>query len=167
MNRGRHGPIPGTALKLPPARRGAVSEVPEPRTAPRAPRGLGAAGRSAWRAVMTWTPLLLPDLDAVTVERFATLVDERVAVSAELARGVLLEEVIVDPRGGVAGTRLVANPAAAMLRSIDKELDALADRLAIVPAARARIGVSLTTAEKQAVEVQTLLDRRFRPVEER
>ena len=107
---------------------------------------------------MTWAPLLLPDLDAVTVERFASMLDERVAVSAELARGVLLEEPIVSPTGKVVGTRVVANPAVAMLRQIDRELDQLADRLAVVPSARARIGVSLTTAEKQAVEVQNLLD---------
>ena len=138
--RGSRGPIPGTAHKLPAARRSAVSEVPEPRTPPPAPKGLGAPGARAWQAVMAWTPLLLPELDAVSAERFCSLVDERATISAELARGVVLEEPIVTPKGDVVGTRVVANPAAAMLRQIDKALDALADRLGLVPAARSPHG---------------------------
>ncbi len=89
---------------------------------------------------MAHGPMLLPKLDVVTVERFCRLVDERAAIAAELARGVLLEEVIPDPRGGIAGTRVVLNPAVAALRQADKALDAMVDRLALVPAARARLG---------------------------
>ncbi len=114
---------------------------------------------------MAWTPLLLPELDAVSAERFCSLVDERATVAAELTRGVVLTEPIVSPKAEVVGTRVVANPAAAMLRQIDKALDALADRLGLVPAARSRMGVQLTTAERQALEVANLLDARFKPIE--
>ena len=83
-------------------------------------------------------------------------------VSVEMNRGVLLEEPIVSPSGKVVGTRVVPNPAAAMLRALDKQLDALCDRLGLVPAARARLGLTLTTAERQAAEVSNLLGARFK-----
>jgi len=161
------GPVAGSLHALPTPRRPSVSEVPETRTAPPAPKGLGAPGRAAWTAITTHAPLLLIGLDAVTVERFAQLVDERAAVLVELGRGVLLEEPIISPTGKVCGTRVVANPAAAMLRGLDKQLDALCDRLALVPSARARLGLTLTSAEKQAIEVRDLLQGRFKNGEPR
>ncbi len=166
MTQGRRGPIAGTLHKLPAARRPGVSEVPQARKAPRTPAGLGESGEAAWKVIMRWSPLLMPELDAVSAERFCSLVDERATVAAELARGPLLTEPIVTPKGDVVGTRVVANPAAAMLRQIDKALDALADRLGLVPAARSRMGLQLTTAERQALEVANLLDARFKPVGE-
>ena len=74
----------------------------------------------------------------------------------------MLEEPIVSPSGKVVGTRVVLNPASAALRALDEALDALADRLGLVPAARARLGLTLTTAEQHALEVADLLDGRFR-----
>ncbi len=103
-------------------------------------------------------PLTLPALDAVSVERFCELVEERqVVLTAWHEHGPVVTEVIVDPKGGVAGTRLVANPAAGMLRALDRQLDSLSDRLALTPAARARLGLIMTTAERQAVEVERVL----------
>jgi hypothetical protein len=110
---------------------------------------------------MAHGPLLLPDLDGIQVHRLAQLCDERDATMGELDRGVLLEEPLVDPRGGIVGMKVVPNPAAAMLRALDKELDALADRLGLVPAARARLGLTLTSAERQAAELHQLMDSRF------
>ena len=156
------GPITGTVHALPVRRQPTVSEVPEPRRAPPPPKGLRAPGKAAWRAVQSHAPLLLPALDGVTVERFCALVDERAAAATELARGHLCEEPIVTPTGQVVGTRLVANPVAAILRQLDKQLDSLCDRLGLVPAARARLGLTLTTAEKQAIEVRDLLEGRFK-----
>ena len=53
-----------------------------------------------------------------------------------------------------------------MLRALDKQLDALCDRLGLVPAARARLGLTLTSAEKQRAEVQALLEGRFKGEQE-
>ncbi len=156
------GPITGTLHTLPVRTRSEPSEVPETRTPPPAPDGLEDPGKAAWVAVMSGAPLLLPDLDAVTVERFCRVVDERTTVAVELNRGVLLEEPIVSPSGQVVGTRVVPNPAAAMLRSLDKQLDALCDRLGLVPAARARLGLTLTSAEKQRAEVNALMGNKFK-----
>jgi phage terminase small subunit len=111
---------------------------------------------------MAAAPLLLPDLDAIAVTRFAELVDEREAIRAELSRGYLLIEPIVSPIGEVVGERVVLNPAVPALRQLDRQLDALADRLAIVPAARAKLGLTLTTAERQAAEVDAVLANRYR-----
>jgi phage terminase small subunit len=116
---------------------------------------------------MSFGPLHVPDLDRLTVERFAQLVDERAGVQAELERGFVLEEPLVTPTGAVAGVRHVPNPAASMLCGIDKELTALSDRLGLTPAARAKLGLTMSSAEKQALEVGSLLDARFRKVETR
>jgi len=142
--------------------RGEAEAQPEARKAPPAPKGLATTGKEAWRTVMAHAPLLAPELDALSVERFCSLLDERDRTAAELARGVLLAEPIISPTGRVEGERLVANPASAMLRSIDKALDALADRLALVPSARAKLGLTLTSAERQALDVRAVLDGRYR-----
>ena len=171
---GRRGPIPGVAAAravLPMAARrlempetvpnGADSSEIDPRPVPRTPAGLGKAGRATWRAAHEGMPVRIT-VDSLTVERLARLVDEREMVAAELALGVLLEEPIVSPSGQVVGTRRVANPAAAMLRQIDRALDALVDRLALVPAARARLGLVMSTAERNVVETDALLAAKWR-----
>ena len=156
------GPLAGNVHKLPARRRAVSPDIAPTREAPPAPQGLGTVGEAAWVAVMTHAPMLLPNLDATTVRRFCDLIDERAALRTELERGVILEKPVVSPRGDVVGTELYANPVVAMLRAVDKELDALCDRLALVPAARARLGLELTTAERQAAEVSTLLSGRFK-----
>jgi hypothetical protein len=110
---------------------------------------------------MAGAPLLLPDLDAVTVARFAGLCDERAALVGELARGYTLTEPIVSPTGKVVGTRVVLNPALAALRQLDKALDGLADRLGLVPSARARLGLTITTAERAALDVESVLASKY------
>jgi len=143
------GPNPGALHALPKGgRRLASPDLAQTREPPEAPKGLGQEGTDARSIVMANAPLLLPALDALTVARLADLVDERGSARAELdRRGILLEEPIVSPTGKVVGTRVVPNPAVAMLRQLDRELDALADRLGLVPAARARLGLTLTTLD--------------------
>lgn len=161
--RGRRGPLQGATHALPvvPRHATAAEELPD-RPVPRAPSHLATEGKRAWRAVMRSAPLLLPTLDVVAVTRFCEVVDERARLRAELERGVLLEEPIVSPKGDVVGTRVVANPALGELRAIDRQLDQLSDRLGLVPAARARLGLTLTTAERQAAEVDAVLAGRYR-----
>lgn len=158
------GPRRGTLHRLPTVGRpsGRPVEMVEARKAPPVPRSLGSAGRKAWRAVFALAPLLLPDLDAVTITRFCSLVDERELVRAEMARGVLLDEPLISPKGEIVGSKVVPNPAFGLLRSIDKQLDALVDRLGLVPSARARLGLTMTTAERQAVEVDRILGSKWR-----
>ena len=161
------GPITGNVHRLPVRTRPVATEAAPSRKPPPAPKGLGASGRAAWKAVMGSAPLLLPDLDAVTVARFCQIMDERAVLLAELVtRGPLLEEPIVSPTGKVVGVRTVINPASTALRATDKALDALADRLALVPSARARLGLTLSTVEKQRLEVGTLLAARFKDDDE-
>lgn len=111
---------------------------------------------------MATMPLAVPELDGLSVERFCRLVEERVRVQAAFDElGPLLVEPIVSPKGDVVGERQVPNPAGAMLRALDRELDALSDRLALTPAARARVGLTLTSAERQAAEVARVLAGKF------
>jgi Phage terminase, small subunit len=111
---------------------------------------------------MRSAPLLLAGVDDIAVERLCRLLDEAELTRAELARGIVLEEPIVSPTGQVVGTRVVANPAAGLLRQLDRQIDALADRLGLVPMARARLGLVLTTAERQALEVDSVLAAKYR-----
>ena len=144
---------------LPPA---TAQQGADSRPFPRPPADLGPAGRKAWRAVMRHAPVLLPDLDALTLHRLCSLVDERELVRAELERGFLLAEPIVTPTGRVVGERLVANPAAAMLGQIDRRMDELSAALALTPRARGQLGLVLTAAERGAVELQNLLVSKYR-----
>jgi len=159
---GRRGPQPGSIRYLAPMPRHVHGEELPNRPVPRAPSGLGTDGRKAWRAVMRHAPLLQPELDVVTVERFSRMVDERAALAGELGRGYLLEEPIVSPTGKVVGERVVANPALSELRRLDKALDDLADRLGLVPAARAKLGLTFTTAERQVAEIDAVLSGMYR-----
>lgn len=157
---GRRGPLRGSAHRLPTAggRVRPPAEVVEASKPPPVPRHLGPAARKVWRTVMATMPLSLPELDALSVSRFAELVEERDQVMAAWREhGPLLEEPIVSPKGDVVGTRYVPNPAAQMLRQLDRQLDALADRLALTPAARGRLGLVLTSAERQAAEVDRVM----------
>ena len=132
------------------------------RTIPAVPTHLGAAGRAAWRSTMRGAPLLEVELDLPAVQRFAELVDERVTVREELKRGVLLEEPIVSPTGRIVGTRIVPNPAVSMLRALDRQLADLSRDLGLVPAARVKLGFSLTAAQLQAAEVEAILAGKYR-----
>lgn len=161
--RGSRGPISGGVHSLPrPSRVLATAErAPEPREVPAPPDDLGPDGLGAWGVVMAHAPLLLPELDAVTVARFCRLVDERAQLAGELRRGVTLEEAIADPRGGVLATRVVLNPAIPALRAVDKALDSLSAQLGLAPTPRARLGLTLTSAEKQAAQASAIIDAKF------
>lgn len=145
-------------LDLPVIARPGVQQEAVPGPIPRPPRHLGPAGRRAWRAVMAHAPLLAPGLDVLSVRRLAELVDERETLADEVrTRGVLLDEAVVDPKGGVAAYRVVPNPALAALRAADRALDALSASLAITPKARADLGLVLTQAERSALELREVL----------
>jgi P27 family predicted phage terminase small subunit len=109
-------------------------------------------------------PVLNPRLDAHEVCRYCDAAEDAARARAEVdQRGLVFEEVIPDPRGGVAGSRVVLNPAEAALRRADKVLTELGDRLGLTPAARARLGLVINAAELAGVEAERILGSMFRP----
>ena len=161
---GTRGPKSGSLHALPAkSPRTPIEAAQATRKVPPVPRDLGTAGKRTWRAVMAHAPLLLVELDGLAVHRLCQLADERETAAAELSsKGYLLAEPIVSPTGKVVGERAVLNPAVPALRALDKELDALSDRLGIVPAARARLGLTFTTVELQRLEVDRVLGSRWK-----
>jgi P27 family predicted phage terminase small subunit len=108
-------------------------------------------------------PVLSPVIDAYEVGRYCSAVEDAARARAELdKRGLVLEEVIPDPRGGVAGHRVVVNPAEAALRRADRLLTDLSDRLGLTPAARARLGLTINAAELAGAEADRILGSMFR-----
>jgi P27 family predicted phage terminase small subunit len=137
-------------------------EVVTARQAPEAPGHLGPKGQQAWHAVMSWLPLMVEDLDALSVERLAELADQRAALADRLAAdGPLLSEPIVTPRGDVVGQRLVPHPALAALRAIDRASDEISDRLGLTPAARKRLDITLTSADRMRLEAEAVMTSMF------
>jgi phage terminase small subunit len=119
---------------------------------------------AVWTAIHASMPLLRADLDATTVVRYADAVEDQIRCRLEIVRnGLLLSEPIVTPRGDVVGTRLVLNPAEAALRRADAVLDRLAGHLGLSPAARARLGLTISQAELAVVEADRVLAAMFRP----
>lgn len=161
-SKGRRGPTKGSVRYLMPRPSVDVVEATDNRRVPRAPSHLGPEGRAAWRAIMRQAPRLVPELDRLAVQRFGELADERVALRAELEKGYTLTEPIVAPTGAVVGDRTVLNPAVTALRQLDRQLDALMDRLGLSPAARAKLGLTLTSAERQQLEVDAVLRGAFK-----
>jgi P27 family predicted phage terminase small subunit len=137
-------------------------EVVTARPAPEAPAHLGPKGQQAWLAVMSWLPLMVEDLDALSVERLAELADQRQALSERLTKdGPLLSEPIVTPRGDVVGERLVPHPALAALRAIDRASDEISDRLGLTPAARKKLEITLTSADRMRLEAEAVMTSMF------
>lgn len=123
---------------------------------PRAPRGLKAPGRSAWR--LAWSEgSWLTDADRQMVERLARLVDELAAFRAALdEHGPVVKEPVVTPRGEVVGEKLVANPAVKQLHDGGVELAGVTAALGLSPASRARLG--LKTAARPRRGARTVPD---------
>jgi P27 family predicted phage terminase small subunit len=124
--------------------------------APPVPADLGAPGAAIWRKAWTAAPWLNPELDDQAVLRFVRLVLERQTYTEALAElGPLVEIPVVTPTGAVVGTKYEPNPAEAMLRRADKALDALTDRLGLVPLSRGRLGLAALDATDRAERILT------------
>jgi len=160
---GKRGPITGAKRVLT-----AVPSVPAVTfSAPDPPEDLGRVGAAIWRAIWPAMPVLNPVIDAYEVGRYCSAAEDAARARAELGkRGLVLEEVIPDPRGGVAGHRVVVNPAEAALRRADRLLTDLSDRLGLTPAARARLGLTINAAELAGAEADRILGSMFRGAEE-
>jgi P27 family predicted phage terminase small subunit len=115
------------------------------------PAALGDVGRDAWNELRPLIPGFNRHLDTPALTRFCELLDERASYRAALAEhGALLPEPVITPKGETVGTRLVANPAEAMLRRVDKALDVLTVQLALSPASRVRLGLNLARGGETA-----------------
>lgn len=162
---GRRGPLPGAAHRLPVLRRtvtdAAAESVPD-RKPPRAPAHLGKQGRAAWKALHARLPLYVEALDTPTIDRFCRLLDERAAWARVLdERGYIVTEPVVAPTGAVVGERVLPNPASKELRRIDRAIDSVSAALGVTPAARSRLGLELTTAERAAIDVDRVLAKKY------
>jgi P27 family predicted phage terminase small subunit len=127
---------------------------------PPAPENLGELGRQVWLDVWEGLPpsVLEAQADYLTVARLCEAAEDRAAARAAVVElGPLLEEPIVTPRGDVVGIRKVANPAAEMIRKLDRVIDAGSDRLGLSPAARARLGLTISRARLANADAATLL----------
>jgi hypothetical protein len=92
------------------------------------------------------------------VEHLARLHDDVALYRTALTeRGALLEEPIVSPTGDVVGTRLVANPAEAMLRRALKAILEVQTALGLTPMAKARLGLNLVETEQKMTVLDKLL----------
>jgi len=134
--------------------------VAQPDPPPPPPTSLGELGRAAWLDVWEGLPVGVLDAkaDYLTVARLCEAADDREAARAAVVElGPLLDEPIVTPKGDVVGTRKVANPAAEMVRKLDKVIDDASDRLGLSPAARARLGLTISRARLAQADAATLL----------
>jgi P27 family predicted phage terminase small subunit len=137
----------------------------QPAQPPATPEGLSDAGAAVWRDVWGAAVLdgvLSAELDAPAVERYCSLLDERTRWAAQLDQhGPLLERPVQSARGELLGMELYANPAVKELRSIDRALDQLSDRLAGSPAARARLGLVLNSARQNQANAERIISAKF------
>lgn len=131
---------------------------------PAVPEHLGVVGSAIWAAIWPALPILSPSLDGHSVLRYCEAAEDASKARAEVeARGLVLDEPIPDPRGGVVGYRAVLNPAEAALRRADKVVTELADRLGLSPASRARLGLVISQTELAAAEANRILNGMFIP----
>lgn len=144
---GSRGPVPrrdsrrnrrsGASLSLVSERPGRLPVVPD---------GLGGAGEAAWREA--WSCEWALTSDARAIEHLARLEDERAALLDEIGSDLLLEKVLVSPRGDVVGSERYANPLLRELRRLDSPIQTLRDRLGLSPMARARLGQAVVAIRK-------------------
>ncbi|MCW3048856.1 MAG: Phage terminase, small subunit [Solirubrobacterales bacterium] len=82
----------------------------------------------------------VPEADRYAIQRFCDLLDERAELRAVLdVDGPILREPVVSPTGAVVGERVVAHPALAALRAIDRAIEAVSASLGLSPAARRKM----------------------------
>jgi len=111
-----------------------------PAPAPRAPTGLGRAGKAAWRNTWQALPTLDPERDRQIVTELAHLADNLETYRAALeAHGAVVSEAICSPRGGIVGYRLVANPASAQIKNALAASMLIYAALGLSPQSRARL----------------------------
>lgn len=154
----------GRAPRRPRASRPAMEVFAPDRPAPEPPSTLDNLGRQVWRDVFEGLPtsVLNPQLDHLAVRRLCELVDLRATLHVVMVKAPILSEPIVSPRGDVVGERVVLNPVAGALKAVDKQIDALSDRLALSPAARARLGLTVSKAQQAQADATSILDRMYR-----
>jgi P27 family predicted phage terminase small subunit len=81
-----------------------------------------------------------PQKDRQLVAELCHLSDQMCAYRAALSKhGVLIEEVIVSPRGEVVGTRQTANPASTQLKNALAATERLWAAIGLSPQARSRL----------------------------
>jgi len=108
------------------------------------PAHLGEAGRELWQGVTTAAKAWLAPSDALTLLLLCELYDRRATFVAALNEHGPL---ILRPADG----HMVANPAAQMLATVEKQITELAAALGLTPADRTRMGLAEVKA-KNAVE---------------
>lgn len=132
-------------------------------TAPAVPEHFGVVGGAVWRDLWESMPILSPRIDGHSVTRYCEAADDASRARAEVEkRGLIIDEVMADPRGGILGYKATLNPAEAALRRADKVLTELGDRLGLTPAARARLGLTINQAELAGAEAGRILSSMFR-----
>jgi len=126
-------------------------EIPEP------PKRWPPAAQEAWSIIWANLPAgVLSELDAPAVERLCNLVAEREMWAKALESDGPTQRVpLQNSRGDVIGEEIRLHPSEGALRRIDRALNDLSDRLALTPAARARLG--LTVATTQLAAAQTVI----------
>ncbi|MGH7861578.1 MAG: P27 family phage terminase small subunit [Candidatus Dormibacteraceae bacterium] len=125
---------------------------------PGPPAGLDAAAVQLWQELAAEAPwLTLADRSSVEdlTRLYIDLGDLRAAVRE---RGVVIEEVIPDPRGGVVGTRLVANPAAALALRTQAAIGSLRASLGLSPQSRARLGLLTLQGRTEVSKLEQFLE---------
>lgn len=130
-----------------------VVAIPDP------PDSLPAEVHPLWVSVWRAFPAsMLSELDYPSILRFCELTHERTVWSALVMTSPLLREPIVSPRGDVVGEKIVPNPAAKELRAVDRVLNAFVKELGLSPAARARLGWTVSSARLANAEANRILE---------
>jgi hypothetical protein len=146
---GARGPLPQANSRRGERRRSstALALAPgHPERLPATPNDLGTAGREAWREA--WRCEWALTTDARAIEHLARLEDERAAVLETIGSDLLLEKVLVSPKGDVVGSERYANPLLRELRRLDSPILALRAALGLSPMARARLGQAVVRIRK-------------------
>ena len=114
---GKRGPVTGTNYGRTPGPKG---DPDRPRRAsksivaapvhridpPLPPAELGVVGKAIWKDLWSGLVILSPLIDGHTVRRYCDAADDAAEARAVISeRGLVLDEVLADPRGGVIGSR--------------------------------------------------------------
>lgn len=157
---GRRGRLPGSSYGLQqndPKKALAVVDDDDEPTTPAAPTHLGELGRSVWELVFSEGSWLTQG-DQLAVLRLAETAQLRQKVIEAIdSQGILLERRIVAYGRVTDATELFANPALRELQRLDQTMAELTQALGLSPAARARLGVSVSTTELRRAEMERLL----------
>jgi P27 family predicted phage terminase small subunit len=121
-------------------------------------------GTAIWSDIWQSMPVLSTKADLHSVTRYCEAADDSVRARVEVEkRGLLIDEPMTDPRGGILGLQGRLKPAEAGLRRADKVVTELGDRLGLTPAARARLGLVISQAELAGAEAGRILSSMFVP----